>query len=67
MAIVEMKTAKEAQKLIEGLNNTPMDKSHTFHLYKYSEVVNCLQNEDDELPTKEWRRRSWKCSRFRAA
>ena len=30
-----------------------MDKSHTFHLYKYSEVVNCLQNEDDELPTKE--------------
>ena len=53
MAIVEMKTAKEAQKLIEGLNNTPMDESHTFHLYKYSEVVNCLQNEDDELPTKE--------------
>ena len=51
MAIVEMKTAKEAQKLIEGLNNTPMDKSHTFRLYKYSEVVNCLQNEDDELPT----------------
>ena len=49
-----MKSAEEAQKLIKGLDNTPMDKSHTFHLYKYADIVACLEDQDETaLPSKE--------------
>lgn len=54
IAILEMKSAEEAQKLIKGLDNTPMDKSHTFHLYKYADIVACLEDQDETaLPSKE--------------
>ena len=49
-----MKSAEEAQKLINGLDNTPMDKSHTFHLYKYADIVACLEDQEElTLPSKE--------------
>ena len=54
IAILEMKSAEEAQKLINGLDNTPMDKSHTFHLYKYADIVACLEDQEGlTLPSKE--------------
>ena len=36
MAIFEMRNAEEAKKVIAGLDNTPMDRSHTFHAYRYA-------------------------------
>ena len=49
-----MRTAEEAKKVIEGLNNTPMDRSHTFHVYKYADIVNLLTNNEElVLPEKE--------------
>ena len=49
-----MRTAEEAKKVIEGLDNTPMDRSHTFHCYKYADIVNLLSNEEElVLPQKE--------------
>ena len=49
-----MRTAEEAKKVIEGLNNTPMDRSHTFHVYKYADIVNLLTNDEEMvLPEKD--------------
>ena len=49
-----MSSAEEAKKLIDGLDNTPMDRTHTFHLYRYADVVSCLNDKGDStLPPKE--------------
>lgn len=54
IAILEMSSAEEAKKLIAGLDNTPMDRTHTFHLYRYADVVSCLEDKKDSgLPSKE--------------
>lgn len=54
IAILEMRNADEAKKVVEGLDNTPMDRSHTFHVYRYADVANVLENGDDMvLPEKE--------------
>ena len=42
-----MKDAEEAKKMISGLNNTPMDRSHTFHVYSYSDIVDVLENKEE--------------------
>ena len=49
-----MRNAEEAKKVIDGLNNTPMDRSHTFHVYRYADVANLLENAEElNLPEKE--------------
>lgn len=49
-----MSTAEEAKKLIAGLDNTPMDRTHTFHVYRYADVVSCLNDKGESvLPPKE--------------
>ena len=54
IALLEMRNAEEAKKVIDGLNNTPMDRSHTFHVYRYADVANLLENaEEMSLPEKE--------------
>lgn len=54
MAIFEMRNAEEAKKVIAGLDNTPMDRSHTFHAYRYADIVNALRNSEEvALPSKE--------------
>ena len=54
IAILEMRTAEEAKKVVEGLDNTPMDRSHTFHVYRYADIANLLSNEEElVLPEKE--------------
>ena len=54
IALLEMRNAEEAKKVIDGLNNTPMDRSHTFHVYRYADVVNLLENAEElNLPEKD--------------
>lgn len=54
IALFEMRNAEEAKKVIAGLNNTPMDKSHTFHLYTYADLLASLEeNDSSKLPSKE--------------
>lgn len=54
IAILEMRSAEEAKKVIEGLDNTPMDRSHTFHVYRYADLANLLSNSEElVLPEKE--------------
>ena len=49
-----MRTAEEAKKVIDGLDNTPMDRNHTFHVYRYADIANLLSNEEElVLPEKE--------------
>lgn len=49
-----MSSAEEAKKLIAGLDNTPMDRTHTFHVYRYADVVSCLSDKGESvLPPKE--------------
>ncbi|KAK8819821.1 hypothetical protein WA556_002806 [Blastocystis sp. ATCC 50177/Nand II] len=54
MAIFEMRNAEEAKKVIAGLDNTPMDRAHTFHAYRYADIVSVLANSEEvALPVKE--------------
>lgn len=54
MAIFEMRNAEEAKKVIAGLDNTPMDRAHTFHAYRYADIVSVLANSEEvALPEKE--------------
>lgn len=49
-----MRSAEEAKKVIEGLDNTPMDRSHTFHVYRYADLANLLTSKEElVLPEKE--------------
>lgn len=54
IALLEMRNAEEAKKVIDGLNNTPMDKNHRFHVYRYADVANLLENAEElSLPEKD--------------
>ena len=50
MAIFEMRNAEEAKKVIAGLDNTPMDRAHTFHAYRYADIVSVLAVKEKFAP-----------------